>query len=198
MVKRSLVVVPFLLFAACKTPPPLTTTPSFVTYPALATRNPGDIAVLPVEDGTANLAASRHLDFMRQVLQRQLPNRLYSPLASNVVDAALSKLQPGPGETLMTPAYLKRIAGKAAEDAALAVHIDRWDEGRLLAEQKLSFQFQAALVASDGELLWSGNLAGTVKAGGLGPAPRDRDAMARSCAELALAELLNHLVSRAP
>ena len=112
------------------------------------------------------------------------------------VDAALTRLQPGPGETLMTPAYLKRIAGKAAEDAALAVHVDRWDEGRLLAEQRLSFQFQAALVASDGELLWSGSLAGTVKAGGLGPAPRDRDAMARSCAELALGEMLVHLNRR--
>jgi hypothetical protein len=184
------------MFCACKTPPPLTTTPSFVTYPALATRNPNDIAVLPVEDGTQARDASRHLEFMRQVLQRQLPTRHYAPLSSQVVDAALSKFEPGPGETLMTPAYLKRIAGKAAEDAALAVHIDRWDEGRLLAEQRLSFQFQAALVANDGELLWSGSLAGTVKAGGMGPAPRDRDAMARSCAEIALSELLVHLNRR--
>ena len=51
---------------------------------------------------------------------------------------------------------------------------------------------------SDGELLWSGSLVGDVKAGGMGAAPRDRDQMARSCAEIALSELLNHLALRQP
>ncbi len=198
MVMRSFALVLFAALAACKSTPPLASTPSFVTYPALATRNPADIAVLPVEDGTSTLDASRHLEFMRQVLQRRLPARLYSPIASHVVDAALQNAAPGPGETLMTPAYLKRVSGKATEDAVLAVHVDRWDESRLLSEMKVGFQFQAALMSSDGELLWSGSLSGDVKAGGLGPAPRDRDAMARSCAELALHDLLNQLHSRRP
>lgn len=198
MVMRSFALVLFALFAACKTPPPLTTTPSFVTYPALSTRNPNDIAVLPIEDGTPNLAATRHLEFMRQVLQRGLPTRLYAPVSSQVVDAALLHSEPGPGETRMTQAYLKRVAGKAAEDAMLAVRLDSWDESRLLSDMRLSFQLQAVLVANDGEVLWSGNLGGTVKAGGLGPAPRDRDAMARSCAELALNDLLVHLTRRRP
>jgi len=198
MVMRFAGLVLVALLAGCKTPVPLSTTPSFVTYPALATHNPNDIGVLPVEDGSPALAASRHLDFMRQVLRRGLPARLYAPMRNEVVDAALSHVQPGPGETMMTPAYLKRIAGKAAEDALLAVHVHRWDESRLLSEMKVMFEFQAALIASDGEFLWSGNLSGEVKAGGLGPAPRDRDGMARSCAELALTDLLNHLTRRLP
>ena len=98
----------------------------------------------------------------------------------------------------MTPSFLKRVAGKAAEEAALAVRVERWDESHLLADKKLDFQVQAALVANDGEVLWSGSLAGSVKAGGLGAAPRDRDGMARSCAEQAMVELLNHLQRRRP
>ncbi|MGE3171766.1 MAG: hypothetical protein AB7O97_04015 [Planctomycetota bacterium] len=187
-----------LLFAGCKTLPPVTTTPSFVTYPALATHNPADIAVLPIEDGTPDRTAARHLEFMRQVVQRRLPERLYSPLTSTHVDAALMRNGPGPGETTMTPAYLKRVAGKATEDALLAVRVDLWDESRLLSDKRVEFRIEAALMANDGELLWSGNLAGTAKAGGLGPAPRDVDAMARSCAELALTDVLNHLSRRLP
>jgi hypothetical protein len=174
------------------------TTSSFEATAALALRKPNDIAVLEVEDGSPGGAAARHLEFMRLVLQRGLVDRQYAPLATNVVDAAMRDVQPGAGETQLTPAWLKRAAGRAAEDALLAVHIDRWDESRMLAERWVGFQFQVALVAGDGELLWSGTLKGDVKAGGAGPAPRDRDAMARSCAELALNELLAHLPSRAP
>lgn len=199
MVMRSFALVCLSLLVACKAPsPPLTSTPSLINYPALATRNPCEIAVLPVEDGTATQDASRHLEFMRQVLQRALPSRLYSPIAPQVVDAALVRQQPAAGESLMSPAYLKRVAGKAAEDAVLAVQVARWDESRLLTDMRVSFQFQVALVANDGELLWSGGHSGEVKAGGLNAAPRDRDGMARSCAEIALHDLLNYLARRRP
>ena len=198
MVMRSTALSLVVLLAACQAPVPLRTTPSFTTSTELALRKPNDIAVLAVEDGTPNGAAARHLDFMRQVLQRRLPERRYAPLSAQVVDAALRDFHPGAGETLLTPAYLKRAAGHAAEDALLAVRIDQWDEGALLTELRVPFQFQAALVGNDGVLLWSGTLRGDVKAGGAGPAPRDRDAMARSCVELALTELLNHLQSRVP
>lgn len=187
-----------LWFAACQAPPPLTTTPSFVSSPALTVRKPGDIAVLPVEDGTPQQSATPYLEHMRAVLMRQLPERRYSPLSARVVDAALSEMRPGSGETVLTPSYLKRVAGRSTEDALLALRVDRWDEGRLMSERRVQFQFQAALVASDGELLWSGTLQGEAKAGGKGAAPRDRDAMARNCAELALIELLNHLAQRVP
>jgi hypothetical protein len=41
-------------------------------------------------------------------------------------------------------------------------------------------------------------LVGTVKSGGLAAAPRDRDQMARSCVDIAMLEVLNHLPRRRP
>lgn len=193
---RTLALPLVALLAACQAPVPMRTTPSFQTSPSLLTRNPGDIAVLPLEDGTPDGTAAPRLEYMRQVLWRQLVPRRYSPMSLRAVDAALREVQPAAGETLLAPAFLQRAAGRAAEEALLAVRVDRWDEGRLLAEKKVDFQFQAVLVASDGELLWSGTLSGEAKAGGLGPAPRDGDSMAESCADQALTELLNHLQKR--
>jgi len=52
MVMRFAGLVLVALLAGCKTPVPLTTTPSFVTYPALATHNPNDIArIMPTPVG---------------------------------------------------------------------------------------------------------------------------------------------------
>lgn len=187
-----------LMLVACQAPNPVRTQPSFRTTPALAVRNPIDIAVLPLEDGTPSGAAVRHLVIMRQTLERQLPERLYSPLTASWVDARLASHRRNPGETLLSPSWLKRIAGQAGEDAALAVRVERWDEGNLLSDRKVRFQFEAVLIAADGEVLWSGTLTGEVKAGGVGAAPRDRDGMARSCAELALTELLQQLPPHTP
>ena len=198
MVIRLVAVVVVLVLAACQSSNPVSVKPSFTKSPALSVRNPGDIAVLPVEDGTNGGAAMRHLPFLREVLQRRLPDRFYSPLTTQVVDAAVGSEVRHQGETSLTPAYLRRIAGKASEDALLAVRIDRWDESTLLVDKRLRFQMQAALVANDGEVLWSGTLVGEAKAGGMGAAPRDRDAMARSAGELAVIELLNHLDQRMP
>lgn len=186
------------LLAACESRPPMLTTPSFVTSPALATRNPADIAVLPVEDGTPDHEVARHLELMRQVLMRGLPERLYSPLGPQVVDAGISGVKRAPGETILTPGYLRRVAGRSSEDAALALRVDRWDESSLLTDKRVRFQVQSALCASDGELLWSGTLAGEVKAGGAGATPLDKETMARSCVDLAMRELLNHLQRRNP
>jgi hypothetical protein len=181
----------------CQTYDPIAVTPAFSTSAALAMRNPADVAVLPIEDGTADAAAGKHLTYLRQVLMRELPNRRYSPLRAEVVDAALGKEGRGQGSTL-EPAYLQRVAGKSSEEALLAVRIDRWDESTLLTDKRLRFQFQAALIASDGQQLWHGTLSGETKAGGAGAAPRDREGMARSCGELALVELLKHLPQRNP
>jgi len=187
-----------LALAACQTPVPLTATPAFTTSPALAARNPAEIAVLSPEDATETKDATRLLEYMREVMEQQLVDRCYTPLRTQVVDAALGGARPGRGETVLTPAYLKRIAGRATEEALLAVRVDRWDEGSLLADKTVSFQFQAALIGNDGESLWHGSLSGTVKAGGFGAAPRDRLEMARSCAKIALTALLEHLPTRPP
>lgn len=186
-----------LLLAACETPPPVQVQPTFETSAALAAVNPADIAVLPVEDGTAGGRASYLLESMRQVLMRGLTEKLYSPLRPSLVDAAVKAEPRSAAESALTPGYLKRIAGKATEDGVLAVRISQWDETPLLTDKKVRFQIEAVLASGNGgEVLWKGSLTGEAKAGGLGAAPRDREAMARSCAELAMLELLNHLRPR--
>lgn len=186
-----------LLATACQTPPPVVVNGAFTPTPAFATRSPANVAVLPVEDGTQNGGAGRHLVFMRQEVMRQIVDRLYAPLTPNAVDEALRSAQkPAPGESVLAPANMQKMAGHAHEDAIFAVRVDRWDEGRIATDNKVSFQFQAALVGSDGVPLWSGTLQGEVKAGGAGPAPLDRDGKARSCATLAIHELLQRLPKR--
>lgn len=198
MAKRIALVAACIVLAGCETRPPLLTTPSFQTSPALAARNPADIAVLPIEDGTPDKRAAPLLDYMRRALSRALIDQQYSPLSVDIVDAAVSGISRQSGETILTPAYLKRVAGKAQEDGTMAVRIDRWDESTLMSDKRVKFQIQAALTAKDGELLWNGTLAGEVKAGGAGTAPLDREGMAKSCALLAMNELALHLDRRKP
>jgi hypothetical protein len=198
---RGLVAAAIVIAAGCTVPPPVSVTPSFQVTDAFAARSPADVAVLPVEDGTENGAAGKLLVLLRQEVMRQLPDRLFSPVNTPVVDAALRSAPAGAAESALTPANLQRFAaaGSAAGagDAVFALRVDRWDEGRLLTERKVWFQFQAALVASDGVQLWSGTIQGEAKAGGFGAAPRDRDGMARSCAELAVREMMLRLPRRA-
>ncbi len=185
-----------LLLAGCQTAAPVRVDASFVTAPAFSTGCPSDIAVLPIEDGTKDRSVERLLFFLRQEIMRQLPDRRFSPLTATTVDAAL-QADPAPaGESILTPATLSRLAGRAREDAVLAVRVDRWDESTLMTDRRVRFQFQAALVRADGQQLWSGTIQGDVKAGGAGAAPLGRDAAARSCAELAVRELLLRLPNR--
>lgn len=195
--RRSAAFALFLLVGACQTPEPVNVNASFVAAPAFSSRSPSQVAVLPIEDGTADGAVQRHLTLLRQEVMRQLPGRLFTPITATAVDAALSQVPaPAAGESILVPATLQKLAGHAAEDAMFALRVDRWDEGRLHIDRKLWFQFQAALIGSDGVQLWSGSIQGEVKAGGSGPAPRDKDGMARSCAELAVREMMNRLPRR--
>lgn len=192
---RRLGALAFLGFvAACQTPEPVVVNATFVATPAFDSRSPSNVAVLPIEDGTSDGAPQRHLQFIRDEVRRQLKDRLFTSLSSNYVDAALSKVaRPAPGESILVPATLQKLAGHAAEDAVFALRVDKWDESMLFVDRKLWFQFQAVLMGSDGVQLWSGTIAGEIKAGGAGASPRDRDGMARSCAELAVREMLNRL-----
>jgi len=200
----SRLVLPLLLLAAgCQTVEPVNVTPSFTTSPQLVVLAPSQIAVLPVEDGSPGEAASRHVAFLRQEVMRQLPDRLYTPLAAPAVDAALrgnaeAAATRASGTSILEPVYMQKIAGQCGEEALFVLRVDQWDESNLLTSRRIVFQFQAALVASGGQQLWYGTLKGEVKAGGAGAAPRDRDYMARSCGELAIRELLLRLPSRQP
>lgn len=187
----------FLLFAACHTPPPIVVNAQFTPAPALSERTIENVAVLPVEDGTPNGAAARVLTLMRQEIERNLVDRLYSPLATPEVDKGLRAAPAvASGQSILVPATLQKLAGHAHEDAVFAMRVDKWDEGKLQIEHKIWFQFQAALVGSDGVQLWSGTIQGEVKAGGTSPAPFDRDGKARSCAQLAVKEMVLRLPKR--
>ncbi len=193
----------FLLAAACQTVDPLSVDSTLAATPALASRRPSDVAVLPVEDGTPDGAASRHLTFFRQELMRQLPGRFYAPVTATTVDVALATKAVAQeastkGSSILVPAVLRSYAGHCKEDAVLALRIDRWDESRLLIDRRVRFELQAAMIATDGEQLWSGSLRGEIKAGGAGAAPRDKDSMGRSCAGMAVGELLDRLPRRNP
>lgn len=187
-----------VLAAACQSAPLPEVRASFVTSPMLAVRKPADIAVLRIEDGTPTRSAERHLDAMRELLVQRLPDRRYSPLAATAVDASLRGMSPAAGETVQSPAFLRRIAGKATEDAVLVVRVEQWSEDRLMIDRTCQFRLQAAMVATDGEVLWNGWMQGAVKAGGMGAAPLGKDAMARSCVDLVIQELVSQLTPRSP
>lgn len=186
-----------LVAAACQTTDPVAVNSTLTPTPAFAAHSPGDVAVLPVEDGTTDGSVLRHAVFLRQEVMRQLPGRLFTPLSASTVDASLRGVTPlGPGESVLAPATLQRLSGHSAEKAVFAMRVDRWDESTLLIDRKLRFQFQAVLQSVDGATLWSGTIQGEIKAGGAGAAPRDRDAMARSCGKLAIEEMLVRLPKR--
>jgi hypothetical protein len=186
-----------LLLAGCQMPAPVVVNSTLVATDAFSSRSPKDIAVLPVEDGTADGAAKRHLVFLRQEVMRHLVDRRFAPLSSEAVDAGLRGVAGGSAsESLLTPSTLQRMSGHSGEDAVFALRVDRWDETSLVTSNKVWFQFQAALVGVDGVQLWSGTIQGEVKAGGAGAAPRDRDGMARSCGSLAVQEMMQRLPLR--
>lgn len=184
-----------LLLSGCKTVNPVQVDASFVATPEFATNCPTVIGVLPIEDGTGTAAAARHLTFFRQEVNRRLIDRGYSSTTENWVDASLIGSAPA-GESILTPTRLSTLARQSRDDGVLAIRIEKWDEGSLMADRRVHFEIGAAMVASDGTQLWSGSIQGNVKAGGVGASPLGRDASARSCAEMAVQELLLRLPDR--
>ena len=184
-----------LLLAGCKTPNPVDVDATFVTTSEFTTQSPSILSLLPIEDGTNDGTVGRHLTYMRQEINRQLPDRLYAPTRQTWVDASLRGAVPA-GESILTPATLAGLARSGKDDAVLAVRVAEWDESALMSTRKVRFQFEAAMVSADGTPLWSGTIQGRVKAGGAGAAPLGRDASARSCVELAVHELLLRLPDR--
>lgn len=185
------------LAAACETTPPVRVDTNFASTEVFANRSPADVAVLPIEDGTPDGSVQRHLVYLRQAIEREMVDRLYSPLTSTVVDAAMrGGADVGPKDSMLAPATLQKLVGRAHEDAVFAMRVQRWDESSLLVDKRVRFEFQAAMMGKDGELLWSGTIQGDAKAGGVGAAPRDRDGMAQSCASLAVKEMMQRLPRR--
>ncbi len=168
---------------------------SLIHSPELRNQRPNDIAVLPIEDRTADKKVSRLLSFMRAEIRRRLPLRRYAPLTSQAVDAAFGEHLPVDGSSIIDAAVLGKLAGKAEEDAVLAIQINRWDESSLRASGVVRFAAEITLLSSsDRRPLWSGGLEGHVKAGGLRPAPLDP----RDRAKAAVSEFATQLLDRLP
>jgi hypothetical protein len=189
-----------LSFAGCRTPNPVDVDATFTTSTQFALHSPSILSLLPIEDGTDEDVVARHLDYMREEINRQLPDRLYAPTRQTWVDASVGRaaaVGAAPaGESILAPGKLAELAKSGKDDAVLAVRVTAWNESALMSTRKVRFQFEAAMVANDGVQLWSGSIQGKVKAGGAGAAPLGREASARSCVELAVRELLLQLPDR--
>ena len=92
-----------LLLAGCKTPNPVDVDANFVTTPEFSARSPSILSLLPIEDGTQSRAVVRHLTFMRQEINRQLPERLYTPTRQTWVDASTRGAAPSGESMEMAP-----------------------------------------------------------------------------------------------
>ncbi len=113
------------------------------------------------------------------------------------MDAAFGDSLPVDGSSVVQEAVLKKLAGKAQEDAVLAIQINRWDESSLMASAIVRFSAEVTLLGSkEGRALWSGALQGQVKAGGTRPAPRDPEARANAAAAEFVAQLIQRLPRR--
>lgn len=187
------------LLAACINTPASDVQSSLNAAPELYSSHPTNVAILPVEDATPDRRATPHLDQMRSAVARSLVRQLYSPLGPRAVDAPLAteaSAQQKP-MSVTNAATLQRVAGKFNEDAILGVRVDSWDESSLMADNKVRFSADVALIDSKTKkMLWSGHLNGMVKAGGFGPAPLDRDEKARSAVEEFGWALVQRLPSR--
>lgn len=182
-----------LVLAGCQAINPVSVDASFVKAPEFETNCPTVVAVLPIEDGSEGGAAARHLTFIRQEVNLQLVReRFYSATTENWVDASLMGADT-PAESILAPVRLTALAKASRDDGVFALRIEKWDESSLMADRFVYFEFSAAMVTNDGAQLWSGSIKGRVKAGGIGASPLGRDAAARSCAELAVRELLLRL-----
>jgi hypothetical protein len=166
--------------------------PSLEVSPGLYAVNPVDIAVLPIEDATPYSAAAEVLEPFRTEVQKALIQRGYTPLATEKVDDVLraeagSTARP----SVVDATWLGSIGGKFGEDAALGIRVTTWDASSLMANGRVRFAADVALVSNKRpEPLWSGSIRGEVKAGGDGPAPGGR----RNRVDSVAAEMAEHIV----
>ena len=132
-------------------------------------------------------------------INRGLIQRKYSPLTAAVVDASMGKHIPRPPASIIDQRVLKGLAGRCGEDAVLALRISKWDESSLLSHNQVRFTATVTLLGGpEGTVLLAGGLDGAVKAGGLGPAPRQPEERARAAVEEFVRKLMEVLPWRRP
>lgn len=185
--------------AACQMPPPQVFS-SLESSTELFAANPADIAVLPVEDATRDGEAVDVVDTIREEVARALVQRYYVPIAPAKVDDILAgEARALDTVSVLDASWLKGVGGRFGEDAALALRVTEWDRSSLMATGRVRFAADVLLAAPGvSEPLWSGTLRGEVKAGGQGPAPRDRMGRARAAAKQFAIDLIRLLPKRRP
>ncbi|MEM7201293.1 MAG: hypothetical protein AAF628_13560 [Planctomycetota bacterium] len=183
--------------AACETQRPSVYS-SLESSTELFALHPADIAILPVEDATPDGNAKEVLDSVRAAIAEALVQRMYTPLSPAKIDEVLADAEVrSPTTSVLDAAWLGSIEGRFGEDGTLAVRITQWDTSSLMATGRVRFAADISLVSPTADApLWSGVLKGAVKAGGLGPAPRDRTGRARSAAAEFAGELVRLLPKR--
>jgi len=193
--RHHFVLLGLLAVGACRGLPSVDVIPSVSTSPALAAVNPMEVAILPVDDNTVNEAASWLLSDMRRAAQEALVDRLYSSMGLGHVDTRLASQ--AAGWSIRDQASLSRLCGQFQEDAILAITVNAWDDADIMSAARVRFSLEAALVGGEEkQVLWTGRVEGSIKAGGDGPAPFDRQDRARDIARRAVAQLIGLLDAR--
>ncbi|MDG1491478.1 MAG: hypothetical protein P8R43_06265 [Planctomycetota bacterium] len=158
---RTLTIVAVLVGggAACQTTPTLKGSGVETTSIGdLATINPVDVAVLPVEVAPGVVEAP--LAMIRASSARALVRRKYSPLGMDVVDEKIAMATPqgSQGGGVQEASY---APGALGEDALLEVTVERWDMPDWTALRSIDAALTARLIDPrdpTGPALWEARL----------------------------------------
>ncbi len=182
-----------LALTACQSAPPVVLKSGLEVTAALAALRPIDVAILPVEDATADKVVAPYLSGLRKKVSEALIVQRYSPLALDAVDRGLGKA----GGSPVDPAFLAQIAGRLGDNAVLGIRITRWDAAKIMQNGRVDFSAEVLMIGSkDKDVLWRGMVSGSVKAGGSGPSPLGESRRFESCAELFAQYLIAELPER--
>lgn len=192
---KTAVLISLLSFAACQTGPAIQVSSGLRLAPAFTAAPPSQIAILPVEDGTAGAALGDLAERLRTSFQRELALRAYSPIAPSYVDQRLEAVGKAGAGSPVDPTFVGALKGGFQEEALVGFRVLRWDDSRIVETRRAQFSLEVLMIgASTGETLWSGQIGGAVKAGGEGASPLTR---ARQI-EAAIDEVARVLASELP
>src|SRR5687767_10002563 len=124
----ALALVPLVLLAACQVARPPGPISTMKTAPELATLNPADIAVLPVEDAVPGAPLKSLTRHMEVKLHEGLITRRYTPISTSKVNAVIAAESTGGASP-----SLAQLKGKFLEQALLVTKVTQWDERALFS-----------------------------------------------------------------
>lgn len=197
--RRPSPLVPLLLvaLAACQSQPTRQVSSGLQLAAAFRSAPPVQIAILPVEDRTADRSFLALADRLRERIEAGLAARAYSPLAPRYVDERLAAIGKFASGSPVDPQWLDGLRGSFQEDALLGVQVVEWDARRIVESRRASFSLELRMVAAaTGETLWSGRFGGSVKAGGEGAAPLTRARQVEAAVDEVAAALVAELPTR--